>query len=176
MIDCEYIAEVAIMAARKMNRLGTGARFGFTLVEILLVVAILGVLASIVVKTFADVTQDAAQTVFATDLKIYAKSAYLFQQETGDFPEDSGTGVCPAGWEPYIDELKWEAGTPIGGQWDFEFDSFGMTSGFGVHFQAGPRKDDEYMTGVDLAVDDGNLATGAFQKIADDRYYYVLLQ
>ena len=59
--------------------------------------------------------------------------------------------------------------------WDFEQDSYGIKSAFGVHFWGGNgNQDDEYMRKIDEVFDNGDLATGQFRKIAADRYYFVL--
>lgn len=47
----------------------------------------------------------------------------------------------------------------------------------GVHFWGGgPAKDDAYMQQIDAVVDDGELTTGWFRKIAGDRYYFIIAQ
>ncbi len=151
-------------------------RRGFTLVEILIVVVILGILAAIVLPQLAHAGSDAAQVAFIRDVRTFAEAAVYYRAQTGQYLEDSASGALPTGWEPYVQEQKWTAGTPIGGVWDMELNAFGITSGFGVHFNGtGPTRDDTYMLEVDHTFDDGDLNTGAFRKIADDRYYYILV-
>jgi prepilin-type N-terminal cleavage/methylation domain-containing protein len=150
-----------------------GAERAFTLVEILIVVVILGILAAIVVPQFANASQDAKVVAFTTSVRTFADAAVLYQNTTGLYLEDSGTGDLPSGWEPYVNEDEWTNGTPIGGEWDFEFQSFGITSAFGVDFGA-DNPGDAFMILIDQGFDDGDLATGAFRKIDNDRYYYVL--
>ena len=153
-----------------------GAKRGFTLVEILIVVVILGILAAITIPMFTDAANGARQTVFVTDVREFAKAAHLYRVETGEYLEDSSSGTLPAGWAPYVDENKWTQPTPIGGVWDMELNSFSITQALGVHFDGtGQTRDDAYMLEIDRAFDDNNLATGAFREIADNqRYYYVL--
>jgi prepilin-type N-terminal cleavage/methylation domain-containing protein len=148
---------------------------GFTLIEILIVVIILGVLAAIVIPQFVGVTGDVERGTFVADVRILANAAERYRLDTGEYLEDSASGVCPAGLEDYIQEEKWESGTPIGGVWDAELDSFGIKSALGVHFNGeGETRDDAYMLLIDDAFDNGDLATGVFRKIADDRYYFIL--
>ncbi len=149
----------------------------FTLVEILIVVVILGILAAIVVPRFSIASTEAQQTGFVADVKSFASAAWYYMNKEGVYLEDSSSGVCPTGWEPYIDENKWTRPTTIGGVWDFELNSFGITSGFGVHFygNSGNNPGDAYMTEIDAMFDDGNLTTGGFRKLDDDRYYYILV-
>ena len=148
---------------------------GFTLVEILIVVVILGILAAIVVPSFADAARDATKTAFANDVRVFSDAADVFRAKTGQYLEDSSSGELPAGFGPYVDEAKWVAGTPIGGVWDAELNSFGITSAIGVHFNGtGQTRDDAYMLEIDTLFDDADLATGAFRKIGGVRYYAVI--
>ena len=159
-----------------VRRVGRGMRLGFTLVEILVVVVILGILAAIVVASVRDATETTRQTAFASNIKLYNDAVTMFITETGMYPGDSSSGDCPAGFEEFLDCEEWERGTPIGGVWDVEFqDTAGVTCAFGVHFDGtGMTRDDAYMLVIDGMLDDGDLETGAFQRIAADRYYYIV--
>lgn len=154
----------------------TAPRPGFTLVEILIVVVILGILASIVIANLTGATEEARKAAFIANGTEFSEQAAYFALKTGSYLPDSGSGDLPAGFEYYIDAADWENGTPIAGVWDHEsFDTGGYASAVGVHFQdAGEAKDDAYMTQVDAMGDDGDLATGAFRKIAGDRYYFIV--
>lgn len=148
---------------------------GFTLVEILIVVVILGILASIVLPMFNTTADAVRQGAFIADVRVFADAAYLYMQETGEYLEDSSSGTLPTGWAPYIEEDKWVQPTPIGGVWDFEQGDFGFTSSFGVHFDGtGDTRDDPFMLEIDRIKDNNDLASGGFQKIAADRYYFVV--
>ncbi len=59
-----------------------------------------------------------------------------------------------------------------------EADSYGLTSALGVHFKngTGDRKDDAYMQVIDAIIDDGDLSTGVFRKLAGRRYYFVVAE
>lgn len=146
------------------------------MIEILVVVVILGVLAAIVVPQFADAAGDSQQSVFAANLRQYADAAQLFMFDTGEFPEDASSGALPSGFGNYVDAAKWSAGTPIGGVWDTEADDLGgVRSAVGVHFDGtGATRGDMFMREIDTMIDDGDLATGAFRKFEDGRYYYIV--
>ncbi len=147
----------------------------FTLVEILIVVAILGILALAVLATFGQSTAEAAQTTFVTNLRHYAEAAMLYRERTGEYPGDGSSGEVPAGFEDYVDEAAFERPTPIGGVWDIEFNELGIISAVGVHFDGtGQTHDDDFMNEVDAIFDDGDVATGVFRRIAADRYYWVI--
>ena len=146
----------------------------FTLVEILIVVVILGILAAIVVPQFAGASQQARIGAFVTSLKTYADASEYYNARVGQYPVDGSSGQVPAGFESYVDASEWTADTPLGGVWDSEFNDSGVSAAVGVHFQGGSNPGDSVMVLVDEQFDDGNLGTGLFQKLANDRYYYIL--
>jgi len=149
---------------------------GFTLVEILIVVVILGVLAAIVVPQAANAAGNAAQTAFARNVKQFSNAAMMHRSRTGFWIGDGGSGQLPDGLEDFVDEEYWENGTPIDGSWDSESrPDYDFTLGIGVHFQdAEGQKDEAYMAVVDSILDDGDLTTGGFQQVASDRFYFIV--
>ncbi|MFG0283002.1 MAG: type II secretion system protein [Phycisphaerales bacterium JB039] len=152
-------------------------RTGFTLVEILIVVLILGILAALVVPRFATASEDAARQAFSESLLGFVDAATMYQAREGRPIPDGGTGLLPPGMEPYVKARDWENGTPIGGMWDSEFrDVGGMESLIGVHFMGGDDPGAAFMTQVDAIFDDGNLATGAFRDFGGSRYYYIIIE
>ncbi|MEO1236485.1 MAG: prepilin-type N-terminal cleavage/methylation domain-containing protein [Planctomycetota bacterium] len=151
---------------------------GFTLVEILIVVVILGVLAAIVIPQFADATAQSSKSVFASNIKSFAEAAQLYRFDTGNYLEDSSSGTMPTGFDAYVRERDWVGGTPIGGVWDAEYEgSGGVTSAIGVHFDGtGVTREDAFMQEIDALIDDGDLEAGVFRKLEDNRFYYVLAE
>lgn len=149
-------------------------RGAFTLVEILIVVVILGILAAIVTPQFANATQEAQQGAFVSELKLFEDAAYIYHAQTGLYPDDASSGEMPAAFEGLVRREQWESGTPIGGQWDAENDTFGFRSSVGVHFNSGPSQEPEFMELIDGTFDDGDLEAGVFRQIASDRYYLVV--
>lgn len=148
---------------------------GFTLIEILIVVSILAGLAAIVLPLFADAIGGAEQTAFIADMRVFIDAATIYTEDTGLYLEDSSSGDLPTGWDPYVKASAWTSTTPIGGVWDFELDSHGIKSAFGVHFDGtGATRNNTYMQQIDVIFDDGDLTTGGFRQIAADRYYFIL--
>ena len=149
-------------------------RSGFTLIEILIVILILGILAAIVIPMFGATAEDARKTAFLSSLRIFAQAADHYELDNGDWLEDSSTGNVPAGWAPYIDENRWTELTPVGGFWDVETNDNGITHGLGVHFNGVDNPGDAERVVIDTIYDDGDLTTGRFRKIANDRYYHII--
>lgn len=147
---------------------------GFTLVEILIVVVILGILAAIVLPGMLGVTRSAEQAAFIREVKVYADAAMMFRVRTGGFLEASGPGQVPSGFEEYVDERDWLQPTPIGGQWDCLLDDLGVVAAIGVDFGGVVVRDDEFMLEIDRTFDDGDLDDGMFRKLAEGQFCYVI--
>ncbi len=151
-------------------------KHGFTLVEILLVVVIIGIVAAVIVPRFSAASTEAEQNTFASCLRTFSQAASIYLIRTGEYPADSRCGQCPAGMEDYINVIQWKRPTPVGGLWDIEFNDNNVTSAVGVHFHGASHINpgDAYMATIDALVDNGDLSTGTFQKIANDRYYMII--
>lgn len=151
-------------------------RAGFTLVEILIVVVILGILAAVITPSFADASDDSRRAAFISELDIFRKACEYYMAKEGDLLPDTSSGDFPTELTGYAKREGWEDGTPIGGVWDFEANDSGITAGVGVHFDGtGDTRDNAYMVQIDAIIDDGNLSTGSFRNIAGGRYYWVIL-
>lgn len=152
-------------------------RRGFTLVEILIVVLILGILAAVVIPQFATATTDASKRAFVTSLMNFVDAATMYRAREGVSMPDGGSGLLPPEMAPYIKARDWESETPIGGLWDSEYrDIGGFESMMGVHYMLGGDPGAAFMTEVDAIFDDGNLASGAFRDFGGSRYYYIIIE
>jgi prepilin-type N-terminal cleavage/methylation domain-containing protein len=147
---------------------------GFTLVELLIVVVILAILAAVVIPQFSNSADEARRGRFADNLRTFVSAAQIAAEKSGDSIEDGSSGVLPAELADYVKPASWENGTPMGGVWDSERDSFGVASAIGVHYLSGGDPGDEEFVEVDSLLDDGSLSSGAFQKLGDGRYYFIL--
>lgn len=160
-----------------MERIGLGGRLrrGFTLIEVLIVVIILGILAAVVVPAFSGMTDEARKGAFIRDLKTYADAIEIYTARSGFFVGDSSSGEFPPELDGYLDESEWERGTPLGGSWDVELMEQGIMSGVGVHFQVGSNPGNAFMADIDERFDDGDLNAGLFRRLQDHaRFYYVM--
>jgi len=143
----------------------------FTLVEIMVVVVIVGLLATLAIPTIKNAKQNTQFTRLLNDFRIFSDAIEQFTFVTGDFPEDSNTGLIPTGMEGYIKADTWDKGPSIGGSWDVEKSGSDYLSAVGVHRY---DVDDAVLLDFDTRYDDGNLASGRFRKIDSDRYYRII--
>jgi len=159
---------------RRRDRCGRSRAPGFTLVELLIVVIILAILAAVVIPQFSSSADEARRSRFVDNLRSFVSAASLVFEKNGEHIEDGSSGVLPAELANYIKAASWEHGTPMGGVWDSERDSFGVVSALGVHYLSGGNPGDEEFVAVDALLDDGSLSSGAFQKLGDGRYYFIM--
>ena len=101
------------------NMVSHVARFksasGFTLIELMVVLVIIGVLAALIVPNVLDRADDARVTAAKTDIANLTQALKLYKLDNQRFPSaEQGlqalvtkptVGVIPANWRPYIDKL-----------------------------------------------------------------------
>jgi len=106
---------------------------GFTLIEIMLVVIILGVLAAMVVPRLTGRSDDARRSVAKTDIESnLALSIDLYEVDTGSFPSELGDLMeqpgSVSGWKgPY---LKKAAKDPWGREYVYRYPGSHNTNGY----------------------------------------------
>lgn len=91
-----------------MNAIRKYRNTGFTLVEILIVVIILGILAAIVIPQFTNASQSARENSLMSQLQTVRSQIELFKLQHGDqLPALAGT----SGWSWLTQKSNWSAGT-----------------------------------------------------------------
>jgi general secretion pathway protein G len=88
---------------------------GFTLIELMVVLVIIGVLAALIVPNVIDRAEDARVTAAKTDINNIAQALKLYKLDNQRFPTaEQGlqalvikptVGAIPLNWKPYIDKL-----------------------------------------------------------------------
>jgi prepilin-type N-terminal cleavage/methylation domain-containing protein len=79
----------------------TGRR-GFTLVELLVVMIVLGVLSGIALLKYIDLRNTARAAEVAGDFRSITVAAYNYQADHEDWPPDGGPGAPPPALVPYL--------------------------------------------------------------------------
>jgi len=142
---------------------------GFSLLEIAIVVTIIGILASLAIPAFAQLTKRSRFSTLANDLRQYSGAMQTFAMENGQYPDThSAHGVFVPGMEDLL-STSWLEKSPVGGRYEWVYTT-----------QPDPVERDAYVqiveTGanpfnmtlsdiveLDEDIDDGNIATGFLQ-------------
>lgn len=82
-----------LIMIRKMFRKILNNERGFTLIELMVVVVILGILASIVIPRFADKIPEAQAVKTQADIKIIQNAVDLYYLDEGEYPTDTSALV-----------------------------------------------------------------------------------
>ena len=154
---------------------------GFTLVEIMIAVVILGILITIAVPTYRHFQRKSQNTTFINNLRIFTQSFETYAMKNGAWPQSYGAGIVPPEMSGELREANWTAGS-LGGQWKWDgWPSHGSKPNiapFGPVTAAisivGVTVDDTQMTEIDATLDDGNLTTGNFRKTGDGQFTYIV--
>ena len=88
---------------------------GFTLLELMVVVVIIGVLAALIAPAVLDRAEQAKVTAARTDVSNLMNALKLYRLDNGRYPSsDQGldalvnkptVGTIPGNWKPYLDKL-----------------------------------------------------------------------
>lgn len=70
---------------------------GFTIVELLIVIVVIGVLAAIVVVAYNGITRTAQQSAITAELRQWAKLFQLYKAQNGNYPAPSATPATGGG-------------------------------------------------------------------------------
>ncbi|EDY19146.1 hypothetical protein CfE428DRAFT_3323 [Chthoniobacter flavus Ellin428] len=155
----------------------TRSRSAFTLVEIMIVVAILVDLAVIALPAFIRSRNMAQNTRFASDLRTCAGAFEMYAAENNKYPASTSAGQVPAGMNVYLRGFPWTDTNSVGGSWLWQTQYHGAngsitTAAVVITF---PHDMDEVrMTDIDTRFDNGILATGAFREVDTKTYMYIV--
>jgi len=143
-------------------------RPGFTILELMIVVAIIGLLVVLAIPNFVKQRMRTQDTAFLNDLRVLSAAFEQYAIERGDYPPDTGPGSEPAGFSEYMpSHIHWGEEPRIGGNWEWDRAKdraskiFGVYAGLSV---VAPQRTSSQMADIDAEMDDGDLDTGRFRR------------
>lgn len=143
---------------------------GFTLVELMVAVVIIGLLASMAAPTFISIKRRSLNFRFMNDVRIFkdaVQSAYL---ESGVLPGAAAAGTLDPMLDGYISATQFSQRTPIGGNWHVQVDDGNIWLGVGAVGYTATGSD---LNSIDSRFDDGDLGAGSLRTISGGFYFVV---
>ncbi|NIO07862.1 MAG: prepilin-type N-terminal cleavage/methylation domain-containing protein [Deltaproteobacteria bacterium] len=149
---------------------------GFTLIEMLVAIGILGVLAAIAAMAYNNYREKAKLGVIATDLRTFGISFEGYRSFNGCYPPDSHNdapyNLKPGyGTEDYLPIGAWINPPSWGGFYNWEGPDIYTYAGISLF---GTSASNSTMLRLDKIMDDGSLSTGNFQQTPNNRYTYIV--
>jgi len=138
----------------------------------MIVVVIIGLLAAIAIPAVKKTQRAAQNNTVVNDFRVFSQAFETYCTQNGAWPANVGAGVVPAGMGTADFKVSvWQTKTPIGGQWNWDYNIAGFTAGISIsNFTC----TDAQLQEIDAKLDDGDLTTGFFQKTQSNRVSYIL--
>lgn len=111
-----------------------GPRQGFTLVEMVVVVMIIGILALVAVTKMPNLSNDAKVSSVLTNINVIFNALEVYRSKEGEYPANEQAGAFPADLKDYLHESLFTAPTEIGGCYDWNGPGTGYSHyGISIH-------------------------------------------
>jgi len=138
----------------------------------MIVVVIIGLLAAMAIPAFKRVIRRQQNSQVVNDLRVFSQAFESYSTMFGKWPPNVGPGVVPVavrnGW---LKNGVWQAKTPIGGQWNWDYNNVGITAGISISSYTCTTAQ---LREIDAIIDDGDLTTGNFQHTGGGRVTWIL--
>ena len=158
----------------------SGARRGFTIVELAIVVVIIGLLAALAIPLFSLILKKSRLNTLSNDLRIHSEAIQNYTMEAGSFPPSHGTaGAYIPGLEGIL-SVRWLDRSPVGGRYTWVYTTNPDESRRSAYIQISESIDAPFsisltdVKGLDEDIDDGRLSSGYLQVAGGNRIRYFI--
>jgi prepilin-type N-terminal cleavage/methylation domain-containing protein len=149
---------------------------GFTVLEIMVAVVLIGILVAIAIPTYLHLQRNSQNSRFISDLRTFSQAYETYAMKNGRWPPSAASGTVPTGLSGELQDTRWAAINSLGGSWKWDYNrprANGFIAGISI---TGVTVPEAQMLEIDKKMDDGNLATGSFIKGTDGLTYTFILQ
>ncbi len=118
---------------KKMIHFWRNMKKGFTLMELMIVVAVLAILAAILIPNFRGITADAKNSTAKADLRNLKMAVILYQNQFNVLPDDSSSAKFEESLQNYsprvVDRVPVDPWSPSGAKYQYDVAPDGTTFG-----------------------------------------------
>jgi len=153
---------------------------GFTLVELMVGVVIVGLLVALAIPAFRKVRNTSQAKIVTNDLRVFAGAFQSYNSQNARWPAETAAGVYPTEMAALLNRTNWMRVTPFGGSynWDNNQTHGGRRYAAAIAISATAARPitapQAVWQLVDKQVDDGNLSTGNFFLGASSRPVFII--
>ncbi len=144
---------------------------GYTLVEIMVVVAIIGLLASLSIIAYSQHRTHALAVALGSEMRTFRDALEQCVIDTGDYDLAAPAGQLSDVFEPYVRDTQWKSPSAVGGRWIVDSQLDGIRLCVGV---VGFTTSTAPIELADRMFDDGNTGTGRMRLLAANKYSCII--
>ena len=161
------------MMKKNINR----TRFGFTLIELVVVAGAMGILAAIVVPKFANAHDESKVVATGEDILSMAQAIEQYHNKHGYWPAEVSPGQMPPELSTaFKSSNPFAKPCPIGNVYDYGHITINNSHTVTLSISPGFTSEDTTIVdaqALDAYLDDGVLNTGRFQRVGNGYVYRI---
>lgn len=146
---------------------------GFTMIELVVVITVIGILAVMVAPKFASARTDAMITATSEDLGAITDALAMYMAKNGSYPRDVNRMRVVNDLTPYFkNENPFAKPAPMGGVYDYEGPPNWNPPQISIRKNGDQVWTDEMAQALDEYMDNGDLGSGKLRKHGSRLGYY----